>query len=368
VEKPLFTRLTKEQLSAFAAKPFKRPSGPDENIRSLAAASFEIMRKSGQFFASEGVAAVLVPNGNNAVGGANGGAIHSDTNYTFGWFVYKPAESRSLPPLAILSVEHYGRLSRLAARGVPVRIEVNIDTESSAEPSRGSNVVAEIPGTDPRLRQQIVLVGAHLDSWPAAQGATDDGAGVLIAIEAMRILRALEVKPRRTIRIGLWTGEEQGSLRSRAYVQDHLARVPLETSTLPDFLRQLSGRVTTKPDHARLSAVYTLDAGGGKIRGISAGNPATVTLFREWLAPLRDLGVTMVAARSDCGGDCSSFEQVGIPTPSFKQDPLAYDSQSHHTAMDVFEQLVPDDLRQAAIVVAAVLLRTAAHDALLPRL
>lgn len=237
-------------------------------------------------------------------------------------------------------------------------------------PSRvvGQNVVAEIPGTDPRLRQQIVLVGAHLDSWPAAQGATDDGAGVLIAIEAMRILRALEVKPRRTIRIGLWTGEEQGSLRSRAYVQDHLARVPLETSTLPDFLRQLSGRVTTKPDHARLSAVYTLDAGGGKIRGISAGNPATVTLFREWLAPLRDLGVTMVAARSDCGGDCSSFEQVGIPTPSFKQDPLAYDSQSHHTAMDVFEQLVPDDLRQAAIVVAAVLLRTAAHDALLPRL
>ena len=373
VEKPLVERLSPQELATFASRPFTPPSGYSDRDRYAAAASFRIMRQTGSFLASEGVAAVLVPNGNTNAGGASGGAIHSDWNYTFGAFVYKLGEAKKYPPLAILSIEHYGRLERLLNRSVPVRVEVNIDTEISNEVAQGENLLAELPGTDPnpRIRDQVVMVSAHLDSWPAAAGATDDGAGVLIAIEAMRILRATGTMPRRTIRIALWTGEEQGALGSRAYVRQHLATVLVdrrpEFEDLPDMMLPTVGAMTTKPEHAKLSAVYTLDAGGGRIRGISSGDPATIQLFQQWLAPFRRLGITAVAPVPDCGGDCSSFEQAGIPTPSFKQDPLAYHSQTHHTAMDLFEQLVPEDLKQAATVVAAILYRTAMHDDILPR-
>jgi hypothetical protein len=373
IRTPLVTRLSPEELATFSSQPYTPPSGFAGSVREATAANFRLMRQTGEFLASEGVAAVLAPNGNTALGGANGGAIHSDWNYTFGAHVYRPGEAKKHPPLAILSIEHYGRLDRLLKRGVPVRLELNIDTELSDEVAEGENLLAEISGSDPdpEIRDQVVMVSAHLDSWPAAVGATDDGAGVLIALEAMRILRAVDARPRRTIRIALWTGEEQGALGSRSYVGKHLAAVTLDRrpdfEDLPEFMLPAVGAVTTKPEHAKVSAVYTLDAGGGRIRGISTGNPATVALFRQWLEPFRDLGVSAVAPTSDCGGDCSSFEQIGIPTPSFKQDPLAYDSQTHHTAMDLFEQLVPEDLRQAATVVAAMLYRTAMHDDLLPR-
>ncbi|MCC6537535.1 MAG: M20/M25/M40 family metallo-hydrolase, partial [Bryobacterales bacterium] len=206
------------------------------------------------------------------------------------------------------------------------------------------------------------------DSWSTGTGATDDGAGVVIAMEAMRILQAIGARPRRTIRLALWGGEEQGSLGSRAWVKPNVGQVPLAESLLPEFLRSATGPVRPQRDHARISAVYTLDAGGGRIRGVSTGNPALVPLFKEWMAPLADLGATMVAPRSDCGGDCWTFEQLGIPTPSFKQDPLDYNSRTHHTNMDTFEHLIEKDLTQAAVVVASILYRTAMHEELLPRL
>jgi carboxypeptidase Q len=215
------------------------------------------------------------------------------------------------------------------------------------------------------------MVAAHLDSWAAGAGATDDGAGVLIAMEAMRILRGLDVQPRRTTGIALWTGQEQGALGSLGYVKRHVATVPRATTPeamrVPEFQRRRTGAIVPKDEHAKISAVYTLDAGGGRIRGVSVGNPALVPIFEHWIAPLEDLGMTMVAARSDCGGDGRPFAEVGIPTPSFKQDPLDYDSRTHHTNMDTYEHLLPDDLRQAAVIAATMLYNTAMRDQMLPR-
>jgi hypothetical protein len=370
IEKPLFVRFSQQLLDEFAARAFEAGTGYEHEAKT-ALARFDVMEKTGRFLAAEKAVAVIVPSGNNAVGGASGGTIHVDTNYTFGWFVYRKSSAMQVP-LVVMAIEHYGRLRRLVERGVPVRVEVHVDTEFSREHQQGFNLLADIAGADPQRKDEIVMVTAHLDSWASGTGATDDGAGVIIAMEAMRILRAVGTVPRRTIRLALWTGEEQGSLGSRDYVRRHVADVPVargsDLDRLPEFMRPLAGPVRPKEEHGRLSAVYTLDAGGGRIRGVSTGNPELVPLFRGWLAPFKDLGVNMVASGSDCGGDCWSFQQVGIPVPSFRQDPLAYHSRTHHTNMDVYEHLVPADLRQAAIIVATVLSNTAMHGEMLARL
>ncbi len=371
IDKPLFERLDDKQLAEFARYPLGGPDTGDKRFEK-AFARFEMLEKAGRFFAAEKVAAVIVPSGNNARGGASGGTIYADTNYTFGWYVYRREHALQVP-LVIVAIEHYGRLTRLLERKVSVKVELNVDVEFTGDREEGWNVFADIAGVDPKRKDEVVMIAAHLDSWAAGTGATDDGAGVIIALEAMRILNALRVRPRRTIRVALWTGEEQGSLGSRDYAKRHIATVPLaaapEQLRMPEFLRRSAGPVSPKPDHARVSAVYTLDAGGGRIRGVSlSGNLALVPIFRRWFEPLEDLGVTMVAARGDCGGDCRTFEQVGIPTPSFKQDPLDYDTRTHHTNMDTYEHLIPEDLRQAAIVVATMLYNTAMCDRMLPRM
>ncbi len=368
VDKPLFERWSEAQLNEFAAPHTSQPTS-EPNLEPIRL-YFERMERAGRFFAAEGVAAVLVPSGNNAQGGVSGGTIYVDTNYTFGWFVYKREKAIQVP-LLVLAVEHYGRLSRLIQSGVPVHAEINVDTRLGSVDKEASNLFADIPGVDPLHKHELVMLTAHLDSWAAGTGATDDGAGVVIAMEAMRILKAVGVQPARTIRLALWTGEEQGSLGARAYVHQHLADLRVSQVSnqmgLPDFLRSLAGPMQPKPDHMRISAAYTLDAGGGKIRGISTGDPALMPLFQRWLEPLRDLGATMVTGRGDCGGDCAIFDHVGIPTPSFKQDPLDYDSRTHHTNADLYEHLVPDDLKQAAVVVATLIFETAVHDEMLPR-
>jgi Zn-dependent M28 family amino/carboxypeptidase len=216
------------------------------------------------------------------------------------------------------------------------------------------------------------MAAAHLDSWAAGTGATDDGAGVAIVLEAVRILRALNVAPRRTIRIALLTGEEKGALGSLSYVYRQVATLPRATTPsqlrIPEFMRSRSGALVPRQEHARLSAVFNLDAGGGRIRGVSlGGNAALVPIFERWVAPLADLGMTMVSPRDDCGGDCRPFKEAGIPTPSFKQDPLEYDTRTHHTNMDTYDRLVAADMQQAAVVVATMLYNTAMRDELLPR-
>ena len=219
-------------------------------------------------------------------------------------------------------------MSRLLERKATVRVELNVDVTFTGDRVEGFNVIGEIPGVDQRRGAEAVMMTAHLDSWAAGTGATDDGAGVVVAIEALRILKALGVQPARTIRVALWTGEEQGLLGSSAYVKRHVADVPRATTPeqmrVPEAMRRVTGPVVAKADHARLSAVYNLDMGGGRIRAIAVdGNAALVPIFQPWIAPLKDLGLSVVTLRPYCPGDCRPFAQAGIPTPGFIQDPLS---------------------------------------------
>jgi carboxypeptidase Q len=370
LDKPLFRRFDDAELAAYARVPARADEDAAPEVRERDFQQIAHAERIGKFLAAEGVRAVIVPSGNRPSGGISGGTLMVDGNAAFGLRAYEKAHQMQVP-LVVVANEHYGRLERLLRRNVPVRVEVNVETAVTSEREEGFNVLAEIPGTHPVDKDQVVMVAAHLDSWAAGTGATDDGAGVLIAMEAMRILRAVGVQPRRTIRVALWTGEEQGALGSLNYVKTHVAAVPRATTdaalAVPEFLRRRAGPIVFKSEHARISAVFTLDAGGGRIRGVSVGTPALAAVFQPWLAPLEDLGVTMVSARTDCGGDCRPFAEVGLPTPVFRHDPLDYDTRTHHTNMDTYEHLVPDDLRQAAVVVATMLYNTAMRREMLPR-
>jgi Zn-dependent M28 family amino/carboxypeptidase len=231
------------------------------------------------------------------------------------------------------------------------------------------NTIAEIPGTD--LAGEVVMVGAHLDSWHAGTGATDNAAGCAVAMEAVRILQALGVRPRRTIRVALWTGEEQGLLGSRAYVTEHFASRPEPTgeeADLPRSLRRAQGPLTIKLDHAGLSAYFNLDNGSGRIRGIWAQeNAAVVPIFEAWLQPFHDLGADTVTTRNTRGTDHQSYDRVGLPGFQFIQDGLDYRSRTHHTNFDVLDHVVREDLMQASVVMASFLYHAAMRDEPLPR-
>jgi hypothetical protein len=322
------------------------------------------LEKVGHFFADEHAIAVLRP-------GGSGGVLHDDTGSSMGWFVYRPEHKQAIPS-AVISNEAFGRMHRLAAHGVPLAVRVNIATKSYGDHEPGSNVIAEIPGTDPALKDQVVMVGGHLDSWIAGTGATDDGAGSIIALEAMRILRALNIQPRRTIRIGLWGGEEQGIFGSAGYVSSHYGTVSYSTKpeeqVVPEFLRQQTGPVTIKPDHARLDAYFNTDNGGGKFLGIFAeGNAPVAAIFQQWAAPISDLGFTTVTMRNTGSTDHLPFDQVGLPGFQFIQDPRDYETRSAHSNQDTYERLSESDLKQAATVMAIFLYNTAQRDGRLPR-
>jgi Zn-dependent M28 family amino/carboxypeptidase len=215
------------------------------------------------------------------------------------------------------------------------------------------NIVAEIPGTDPKLASELVMLGGHFDTWHTGTGATDNAAGSAVMMEAMRILKASGLKMRRTVRIGLWGGEEQGLLGSRAYVKEHFA--DRETMAL-------------KPDHAKLSAYYNVDNGTGAIRGIYLqGNEAVAPIFRTWIEPFHSFGMTTLTPRNTSGTDHLSFDAVGLPGFQFIQDELEYDTRTHHSNMDVYERLQPGDLMKNAVIVATFVYDTANRDEKLPR-
>jgi carboxypeptidase Q len=371
IDKPLFERLDDAQLSAFAKDAADNRDGERAALEQ-AFANAEFGERIGRFFAEEGVRAVMVPSGNNARGGASGGTIYADWNYNLGMYAHQKAHAMPVP-LVIIAVEEYLRMMRLFERKVLVRVEINVDVELSGDRVEGFNVLADFPGVDEGHRNEVVMVTAHLDSWAAATGATDDGAGVVIAMEAMRILHALGIRPARTITVALWTGEEQGLLGSAAYVKRHIADAPRATTPeqlrMPELMRQRVGPIVVKSDHARLTAVYNIDTGAGRIRGVGlSGNTALVPIFQEWIAPLRDLDMTLVTDRPWCPGDCRPFYEAGIPTPSFIQDPLEYATRTHHTSSDTYDRLIPQDLRQAAIVMATMLYNTAMREQALPRM
>ena len=214
------------------------------------------------------------------------------------------------------------------------------------------------------------MLGGHLDSWHGGTGATDNAAGCAVAMEAVRILKALGVKPRRTIRIALWGGEEEGLLGSRAYVKDHLASrpEPKQEDGMPSYMRRPQGPLTLKPEWSKISAYFNFDNGGGKIRGIYAqDNAAARPIFEAWLEPFHDLGANTVSLRSTGGTDHLAFDGVGVPGFQFIQDPLEYMSRTHHSNMDVYERLQKDDMTQASVIMAAFVYEAAMRDGMMPR-
>jgi Zn-dependent M28 family amino/carboxypeptidase len=266
-------------------------------------------------------------------------------------------------------------VARLLDRKMEVEVEIDVRAAFHEDDTNGYNVVADLPGTD--KKGELVMIGAHLDSWHPGTGATDDGAGSAVTMEAIRILKAIDAKPRRTVRIGLWGGEEQGFLGSRAYVSEHLASRPerreAEADEMPSFLRnEPPAPITVKAGHAKLAAYFNLDNGTGKVRGIYLQeNAAAKPVFDAWLEAVKDLGATRVTMRNTGGTDHIPFDSVGLPGFQFIQDPIEYMDGSffgtHHTDMDVYDRLQREDLMQAAVVIATFAYNAAAREELLPR-
>jgi carboxypeptidase Q len=369
VDKPLFTRDEEADLKRIESYPIRL--NQNDNSFQAYLKSLEIREKAGKFLASEGALAVLTPSRDGRNNGGSGGTIFDDTGAGFGWLIYEKEHADPLP-VAVTAIENYGRVYRLLKAHVPVTIELNIDTQFTGDHQHGFDTIAEIPGTDPKLKDELVMVGGHLDSWASAEGATDNGAGTVVAMEVMRILNALHVKPRRTIRVGLWTGEEQGEFGSYNYVKQHFGFVP--RSTAPDqmkvteFDRDPAGPIELKPDYQKISAYFNLDNGSGKIRGVYLqGNGAVGPIFSQWIEPLKDLGVVTLSLRDTGGTDHEAFDAIGIPGFQFIQDPLDYGARTHHSNMDTYERLQPEDLAQAAMVEAIFVYNAAMRDQMLPR-
>jgi hypothetical protein len=375
VEKPLFERYTDKELDDLAAIQINGGGGgipPEMQARIKERMTrMKLIDKIAQFFADEKVAAVIEPSRDGQNGGGSGGIIFDDNGATLGRTPYQ-ADKKVKVPVVVAAIESYGRLYRLTQAHAPVAVEIDVETKFTGEHEHGYNTVAEIPGTDSKLKDQVVMVGGHLDSWIAGTGATDNGAGTIVAMEAVRILKALGVKPRRTIRIALWTGEEEGIFGSKGYVTEHFGSAKLSTEpdqlALPEFMRKAAGPLELKPEHKLISAYFNVDNGTGKIRGIyTQGNAAIAPIFAQWIAPLKDLGVTAITNRNTGGTDHLSFDAVGIPGFQFIQDEMDYSSRTHHSNADVYERLQPADLKQIATVEAIFLYNAAQRDQMLPR-
>ncbi len=368
VDKPLFVRLDDAELKKLTEYPLK-PRGRDfieQYMKRL-----ELRQKVGQFLADEHALAVVTPSRDGRDGGGSGGTIFDDSGGGFGWEAYKREHANPLP-VVVMAIENYGRVYRLLKANVPVTMEMNVDTKFTGDHEHGFDTIAEIPGTDPKLKDEVVMVGGHLDSWASATGATDNGAGTVVAMEVMRILNTLQVKPRRTIRVALWTGEEEGEFGSYGYVKEHFGNVPLSTAPdqlkLPEWVRKPAGPVQLKPDQQKISAYFNVDNGSGRIRGVYLQeNAAIAPIFAQWIEPLKDLGVTTLTMRNTGGTDHEAFDAIGIPGFQFIQDPLDYGSRTHHSNMDTYERLQSEDLAQAATVEAIFVYNAAMRDQMLPR-
>ena len=368
VDKPLFEREDEKDLAKIVEHPlFPEPSYFTPELMK----SIELRQKISKFLADEHALAVVLPSRDGRNNGGSGGTIFVDSSRGLGWFSYQREHMQPVP-VVIAAIENYGRVYRLLKANVPVTIEMNVDTKFTGDHEHGFDTIAEIPGTDPKLKDEVVMVGGHLDSWASATGATDNGAGTVVAMEVMRILNALQVKPRRTIRIGLWTGEEQGLFGSIGYVKQHFGFVPLSTAPdqikLPEWLRKPAGPLQLKPDQQKISGYFNVDNGSGKILGVYLQeNVAEAPIFAQWIEPLKDLGVTAISVRDTGGTDHESFDAVGIPGFQFIQDKLDYASRTHHSNMDTYERLQPGDLAQAATVEAIFVYNAAMRDQMLPR-
>jgi len=315
--------------------------------------------KLSEFYVAEGVAALLErgPDSDMSAGGSD---LAWQTQRVDGGTIFPGSGGSRDPkvasgvPSATIAVEHYNRMIRILDKGLAVRVELNIQTtfypEAAGTPN-GINTIAEIAGTD--LADEVVILGAHLDSHAYATGATDNATGSAAMMEAVRVIKSLGLRPRRTIRVALWGGEEQGLLGSRAYVAQHFGS---------------TANGTAKPAHAKVAAYYNLDNGTGRIRGIwGQGNLGAMLLFRQWIESVRDLGVDIIGPRPVTATDHASFEEAGLPGFQFIQERLEYNSRTHHSNMDFVDRVQRDDLIQQATVAAVFAWYSANWPDKLPR-
>lgn len=349
----------------------RRPQNPEQR------AAFQFAARRNQFFHEEG-AAVLIDSSRIGDGGtifvqsATVPQATSDETAAPGAARQNAPYSKTAPkiiPQLVMAVEHYNRVARMLQAGENVKMTVDLDVEWQDADPMGYNTVAEIPGSD--LKDEIVMLGGHMDSWHSGTGATDNAAGVAVTMEAVRILQALNLKPRRTIRIALWSGEEQGLLGSRAYVAEHFGR--METAapaagTAAPATGSASSVLAKKPAYEKFSGYFNLDNGTGKIRGVYLqGNEGVRPLFREWLSPFRKMEAATLTISNTSGTDHLSFDAIGLPGFQFIQDEIEYDTRTHHSNQDVFDRIQADDMKQASAIMAAFVYNTAMRDEKLPR-
>ncbi|MDR6093774.1 M20/M25/M40 family metallo-hydrolase [Stenotrophomonas sp. SORGH_AS_0321] len=319
----------------------------------------ELAKAVNAFFVEEGALAAISISGwdNGIIRVAGGGSRRA-------------GESAGIPELAMIS-EHFNPLVRALAAKQPVKLRVDVAarfTDVGNQP--GYNTLAEIRGSG--KADEVVMLGAHMDSWHTGTGAADNAAGVAVMMEAMRILKAVGAKPKRTIRVALWSGEEQGLIGSQAYVAKHFAQFPEPTDAaqkaLPASLREPTGAPVKRRDYEKFSVYFNMDNGSGRFRGIYAQeNLAAMPVFEAWLKPFNDVGATTVATRNTGSTDHISFDRVGLPGFQFIQDKLDYFSNVHHSHLDTWDHAEPEDLKQAAAIVASFVYNAATRDALFPR-
>lgn len=377
-------RLTEKQLLGLADAPVPGTDGANSFLKSPQFAAFlqsqVFAMKKMKFFMDEG-AALLIDSGQGDGGTlfVSAASIPQEVDQSSpmaalrSMFMGKvnPYDKNppAIVPQIVLAVEHYNRIARMIQAGEKVRMKVNFAAQFDDKDLMAYNTIAEIPGTD--KSDEIVMLGGHMDSWHAGTGATDNGAGVAVAMEAVRILQALKLKPRRTIRIGLWSGEEQGLFGSQAHVNKHFGKA--NESADVSFARMVEGggppsSINRGPEYDKLSAYYNLDNGTGKIRGVYLqGNEAVRPIFRQWLAPFRDMGAQTLSISNTGGTDHLPFDALGLPGFQFIQDQVEYDTRTHHSNQDVFDRIQAEDMKQAATIMAAFVYNTAMRDEKLPR-
>ena len=360
-----------------AAQGGQGQGGPGGNQNFRAAQVFNAKRWN--FLQSEGVAVVVdssskgsggtvfvqgaaavpnIPAADAPAGGPQAGQVR----------VYdKASEARILPQITI-SIEDANRLIRMMKTGVKPKMSVNIDAQYHDDDLMGYNTVAEIPGTDPKLKDEVVMIGAHLDSWHSAGGATDNAAGSAVSMEAARILLAAGLKPRRTIRVALWSGEEQGLNGSREYVKQQFGEMKGGSLFGPPAPNAPKPELVKAANYDKLSVYYNLDNGTGKIRGVyMQGNAAVRPYFEAWLAPFSDLGASTLTLQNTGGTDHLSFDRIGLPGFQFIQDEIEYSTRTHHSNQDNYDRLQADDMKQAATIMAAFIYQSAMMDEKMPR-
>jgi hypothetical protein len=388
---PQGTRLTEKELLALANAPDPASAAPRPQFQPTPEflAQLLLNLRKMKFIADEGAAMILEP------GRGDGGTIFvqqatvppASIPETLDPSTFQSFRSRGIAPYdksapaftpqVVVSAEHYNRMLRMIQAGERVRMNVNLEVQFQDQDLMGYNTIAEIPGSD--LKDEVVIVGGHLDSWHAGTGATDNATGCAVAMEAARILIALNLKPRRTIRVALWSGEEQGLFGSRAYVKEHFGEIVQPTpqptppgagegrpTTAPTPAPR--GRLVTKPAYDKFAGYFNLDNGTGKIRGVYLqGNEAIRPVFRLWLMPFRDLGAQTLSISNTGGTDHLPFDAIGLPGFQFIQDEVEYETRTHHSNQDVFDRIQIDDMKQAATIMAAFVYQAAMSNEKLPR-